>query len=431
MSPRMRDQLHVSAHNHHGYIINIPHLGFPPRRPGGRHPAGGSYLQQFVLKPGEQSGSVTSSDPDPRPDCIVIGSGAAGLSCASLLTRAGKRVLVLEQHDIAGGCLHTYAADGFEWDVGIHYCGEVGGRGIHRLILDQLTCGRLKWNALTKVYDFCCVSGGRGDKAVSHPIVEESEKKLHSVVSDSYRVFPFGPDFATSEGRLKSSFPEHAGPIGKFFTDIRKMQTSGLFWLFPKILPRFLCRLLLPLVDRLPSFLPGGNFYTQLSTPTRTMLEERCGITDPLLQTVLTYSWGDLGNTPATLPYAIMLGLHSHFMTAGAFFPVGGAGMIAWSLVQTIRDQGGEVLVKCPVQEVLVENSQTVGVQLDNGKKIFLRPGGTIISSVSFAALHTRLLSGYFYRKAEELPKKLPPTLGTGEPGVRGMILTIRDRVVG
>ena len=45
-------------------------------------------------------------------DAIVIGSGIGGLSCAAILSKAGKKVLVLEQHDQAGGCCHTFIEDG-------------------------------------------------------------------------------------------------------------------------------------------------------------------------------------------------------------------------------------------------------------------------------------------------------------------------------
>lgn len=51
-------------------------------------------------------------------DVIVIGSGIGGLTAAATLAKAGKKVLVLEQHDQAGGCCHTYIEKGFEFDVG-------------------------------------------------------------------------------------------------------------------------------------------------------------------------------------------------------------------------------------------------------------------------------------------------------------------------
>ncbi len=51
-------------------------------------------------------------------DAIVIGSGIGGLTVANILSRANKKVLVLEQHDQAGGCCHSYIDKGFEFDVG-------------------------------------------------------------------------------------------------------------------------------------------------------------------------------------------------------------------------------------------------------------------------------------------------------------------------
>lgn len=51
-------------------------------------------------------------------DVVIIGSGIGGLSVGVLLARAGKKVLVLEQHDQAGGCCHTFHDKGFEFDTG-------------------------------------------------------------------------------------------------------------------------------------------------------------------------------------------------------------------------------------------------------------------------------------------------------------------------
>jgi len=51
-------------------------------------------------------------------DVIVIGSGIGGLTTAAILSRAGKKVLILEQHDQCGGCCHSFTEKGFEFDTG-------------------------------------------------------------------------------------------------------------------------------------------------------------------------------------------------------------------------------------------------------------------------------------------------------------------------
>jgi all-trans-retinol 13,14-reductase len=46
-----------------------------------------------------------------------------------LAKAAGQRVLVLEQHYTAGGFTHVFHRPGFEWDVGVHYVGQVHAAG--------------------------------------------------------------------------------------------------------------------------------------------------------------------------------------------------------------------------------------------------------------------------------------------------------------
>ena len=45
-----------------------------------------------------------------------MGSGIGGLATGAILSKAGKRVLILEQHDQAGGCCHTFIDKGYEFD---------------------------------------------------------------------------------------------------------------------------------------------------------------------------------------------------------------------------------------------------------------------------------------------------------------------------
>ena len=58
-------------------------------------------------------------------DVIIIGSGMSGLTAGVLLARHGKKVLILEKHFKVGGWTHTFHRNNYEWDVGIHYIGEV------------------------------------------------------------------------------------------------------------------------------------------------------------------------------------------------------------------------------------------------------------------------------------------------------------------
>ena len=97
-------------------------------------------------------------------DAIVIGSGIGGLGVAALLgKRAGKRVLVLERHATkAGGFTHIFKRKDYDWDVGLHYIGEVHRpeSGIRKLF-DEITGGRLEWQPMGEVYDTVVVGEER------------------------------------------------------------------------------------------------------------------------------------------------------------------------------------------------------------------------------------------------------------------------------
>ncbi|WP_394952438.1 FAD-dependent oxidoreductase, partial [uncultured Helicobacter sp.] len=53
-------------------------------------------------------------------DIIIIGSGLGGLACGATLAKKGKKVLVLEQHELIGGCATCFKRKGMLIDAGLH-----------------------------------------------------------------------------------------------------------------------------------------------------------------------------------------------------------------------------------------------------------------------------------------------------------------------
>lgn len=61
---------------------------------------------------------------------------------------------MLERHYTAGGFTHIFKRKGYEWDVGIHYIGEMQRENsLLRKLFSYITDGQLKWADMGEVYD--------------------------------------------------------------------------------------------------------------------------------------------------------------------------------------------------------------------------------------------------------------------------------------
>ena len=111
-------------------------------------------IDSDVLKRG---GSAKKLEAAADADVIVIGSGLGGLSSAAVLSKAGYKVVVLEQHDIIGGATHTFEDGGYEFDVGIHYLGGEMDKFLSptRRLFAAVSDGQLEWSKCDRDYDVC------------------------------------------------------------------------------------------------------------------------------------------------------------------------------------------------------------------------------------------------------------------------------------
>ena len=284
-------------------------------------------------------------------DALVIGSGLGGLSCAALLAELGWKVAVFEQHYTAGGYTHSYERAGYEWDVGLHYVGDMGASTLARRCMDFLSEGQVQWQAMDADYDHFEI-GGEHYTAIAGRQAYQQE--------------------------LIARFPGEKRAIERYFVLLDRVGRAMSVYTLTRLLKPWQMRLCLPALLRL---LPAGFRRT-----TRAVLAE---LTDnATLIAVLTAQWGDLGLPPGESAFVMHALIARHYLYGG-YYPVGGSWRIAASMLPRIRRHGGEVFTYARVERILVRAGRAYGLRLADGTEV---SAPHIISAAGVSNTFTHLL---------------------------------------
>ena len=298
----------------------------------------------------------------PHFSTIVVGSGLGGLTTASLLARQPARpVLVLEAHDVVGGCTHTFrAAGGLEFDSGVHYiAGEVWRAGsVFRLLLDVVTGGRVQWQPL---HSGELEWNERGDastntEAGSHSAADgdASLRHVYDVVHFGERVVHVRAGTQRYTDDLVALFPSEAVAIRAYVRLTQRIWAEAqLHFVLRAFLPPWLYAAVGPCL------LPNWHRYSRVTTAQHLACVTQC----QALIDLLSYIYFDFGSLPAASSFAAHAVAHCYFYR-GAAFPVGGASQIAKRAVEGIEAKGGRVLTRARVEEILVEGGRAMGVRV-------------------------------------------------------------------
>lgn len=265
-------------------------------------------------------------------DAIVIGSGIGGLTVAAILSKlCRKRVLVLEQHFTPGGFTHTFKRKGkYEWDVGLHYVGDVGKGDIGRAVFDYLSNENLFWQKMPDPFE----------KFVYPDFTFEVYSNLKRYQSD-----------------LMLQYPHEQKAIKQYFRDAFKAALWYGMDSTVELFPGFMQ----PLLRRIFQLFGGIARQT-----TQHYLDRH--FQDVHLKALLVSQWGDYGLPPSRSSFGIHGLIVSHYFH-GAWFPVGGSKAIADTIIPVIKHRGGHVMTQRQVTEILIEDGTAIGVKVQKTGK--------------------------------------------------------------
>lgn len=293
-------------------------------------------------------------------DAIVIGSGIGGLTTGSLLAQVGgKRVLVLEKHFKLGGFTHSFRRKAYEWDVGVHYVGQMQEGSMTRRIMDLVTRNGVQW----------------------HPMGTPFERFIFPEGS-----FEVPSDPTEFKNKLRARFPEDAIAIERYFKDLARAQAWIARWFVSKQYGHLLSRLLTV----------GTRGLVGMTTS-----EYLSRFSNPLLRAFLASQWPDFGSPPDESAFGFHATVAGDFLNGG-FYPVGGSKVLATEMARVIEDHGGKCLVSHEVVSVSTHHGKACGVTVRNKGEERYYSAPVIVSNAGAVTTFNKLIRGNVCQKERQ-----------------------------
>jgi phytoene dehydrogenase-like protein len=275
----------------------------------------------------------------PAYDAVIVGAGIGGLVATGLLARAGRRVLVVDGHYVAGGNATVFRRRRWEFDVGIHYLGDCGPNGTIPRILAACGARGIRFRRMDEDLELC-----------SFPDFD----------------FAIPRDKAEFRSRLLARFPSEARGIRRYFRfldQVDRVQRAmhGPGW--RKVVALAYAPLVMRWANR-----PLGDFLDSCTQNSR-------------LRAVLTAQNGTYAVAPGRVSAILHAGLQNHYFVDGGWYPEGGGQVMADRLAGAIEEAGGHIRLRTRAVRIDVRRGRVTGVTLESRHHGTVRVATSVVVS--------------------------------------------------
>lgn len=280
-------------------------------------------------------------------DIIIIGSGLGGLTAGAKLSREGKKVLLIEQHDRPGGYATTFRRGDFVLEVGLHEMHGPSPEDIKTRIFNDLEV--FKNVEFIKLPEFYRFKNDRFDVTIPH-----------------------NPEIAAE--RLSGLFPQETDGIKKYFDQLIKPKKKT--------------------AENAEQDKSLGEFLDSI-------------IVNEDLKLILLGNLGYFHDDPYSLSLAYYSASQGRYFIGGASFIKGGSQKLSDHLTGFIRNHGGEVLLNHLVTGIKAEGQKATGVFYKRkhapGSDIIEATADEIIANTAIPNVADLLPAGYSSEFKNEL----------------------------
>ena len=272
----------------------------------------------------------------PQFDAVVIGAGNGGLAAACRLAKAGKKALLIEQHNLPGGVASSFRRGRFEFETALHELCEFGSKenpGNCRKTLEDEFGLDINWYQVPDNFRVITTAS-------------DGKTKIDATLPSGRENFI---------NKMEEYVPGCRESIQKFFDLGAETLAAGNYLTASGGKPDSKV-----LKEKYPNYLrtaayPVNRVFKALKMP-------------PLAQDIMNTYWGYLAIDADRLSYLQYSNMVNLYVRHGAWIPDKTSHELTTGMLERFRAMGGDAWFDCTAEQILFDDNKAVcGVQTNRG----------------------------------------------------------------